>query len=77
MINLDSSVGILMHLISSIDRIKLGQYIEKNIDTKEILKEREEDLKKVKKILEPIEKKCCMKFYDDEIYYLYTLITKI
>ena len=76
-INLDSSVGILMHLISSIDRIKLGQYIEKNIDTKEILKEREEDLKKVKKILEPIEKKCCMKFYDDEIYYLYTLITKI
>ena len=65
-----------MHMISSIDRIKLGQHVEKHIDRYELTIDKEE-ISKIKEVLKPIEKKCDMKFVDDEIYYVYTLIKNL
>ena len=75
-LNLDTIVGVIMHMISSIDRIKLGQHVEKHIDRYELTIDKEE-ISKIKEVLKPIEKKCDMKFVDDEIYYVYTLIKNL
>ena len=65
-----------MHMISSIDRIKLGEHVEKYIDIDKLSIDKEE-ISKIKEILKPIEKKCDMEFVDDEIYYVYTLIKNL
>ncbi|WP_211135060.1 sigma-54-dependent transcriptional regulator [Clostridium paraputrificum] len=75
-LNLDTIVGAIMHMISSIDRIKLGEHLEKYIDIDKLSIDKEE-ISKIKEILKPIEKKCDMEFVDDEIYYVYTLIKNL
>ncbi|MDB2123180.1 MULTISPECIES: PRD domain-containing protein [Clostridium] len=75
-LNLDTIVGAIMHMISSIDRIKLGEHVEKYIDIDKLSIDKEE-ISKIKEILKPIEKKCDMEFVDDEIYYVYTLIKNL
>ena len=75
-LNLDTIVGVIMHMISSIDRIKLGEHVEKHIDRDKLTIDKEE-ISKIKEVLKPIEKKCDMEFVDDEICYVYTLIKNL
>ncbi|MDU4727177.1 MULTISPECIES: PRD domain-containing protein [Clostridium] len=75
-LNLDTIVGVIMHMISSIDRIKLGEHVEKHIDRDKLTIDKE-GISKIKEVLKPIEKKCDMEFVDDEICYVYTLIKNL
>lgn len=75
-LNLDTIVGVIMHMISSVDRIKLGEHVEKHIDRNKLSIDKEE-VGKIKEVLKPIEKKCDVEFVHDEIYYVYTLIKNL
>jgi transcriptional regulatory protein LevR/transcriptional regulator with AAA-type ATPase domain len=76
-ITMDTAVGIIMHIISSIDRIKQGHKVSEFKEKYKILNMYNSEIEKLKELLEEFEKKVEFKFSEDEVCYIYTLIKSI
>lgn len=76
-ITMDTAVGIIMHIISSIERIKQGNNVSEFKEKSIIMDRYSSEIEKLREFLNEFEEKIDFKFTDDEICYIYTLIKSI
>lgn len=76
-LTLDTAIGIIMHIVSSIERIKQGQRVSKFKEKLKMMDEHYGEIEKLRELLKEFEEKVNFKFIDDEICYIYTLINSI
>jgi transcriptional regulatory protein LevR len=75
--SIDTEIGLLMHLASSINRILGKEPLPPNIHREQILKNNNTCYKKLLHILKPLEKSFGIIFTDDEMANIITIIKKI
>ncbi|NMC85740.1 MAG: PRD domain-containing protein [Anaerolineaceae bacterium] len=75
--SIDTEIGLLMHLASSINRILGKEPLPPNIHREQILKDNNTCYKKLLHILKPLEKSFGIIFTDDEMANIITIIKKI